>query len=351
MQGDIIPYSTTTLLGVQTRVIQPFSFWLQFFTQTLNFDTETISFEKVQINNRGLAPFVAPNVQAAYNRLDGYDAAQFKPGYIKEKDVVDINMPFFRQAGETPVSGSLSPNQRRAAIIAKLTQDHVTRIHNRFEWMASQAIQHAAIEISGERYTKSVLSFGRDPNLTLTTDWTEGKGGNGFNDIKRMRVLSNRLCGSEIRINIFGADAWDAFYKLHKEELKDLLDTRYRGSDTNITKLIDGFDGIEYVGDIVGLNGAGRIKVFINTMVYTDEKGATQYFQDQGSVVGIDPNAFSGVRCFGAIRDGRADYKSMEIFPKNWVNGEDPYEELIMHQSAPLMVPLAPNATYYIKAV
>lgn len=351
MQGDIIPYSTTTLLEVQKTVKQPFSFWLQFFGRTLNFETETISFEKVQINNRRMSPFVAPNVQASFNRLEGYDAVQFKPAYIKEKDVVDTNMPFFRQAGETPFYGSLSNEQRRQAVIAKFTEEHLTRINNRYEWMASQAIQFGSIKIEGDLYPTSILSFGRDANLTLTTDWSAGKGGNGFNDIKRMRVLSNRLCGSQVRLNLFGADAWDAFYALHKEELKDLLDTRYRGSETTITKMLDGFDGIEYVGSIKGLNGAGRIEVYINTCVYEDENGATQFFQDQGSVVGIDPSAFVGVRCFGAIKDGRANYKAMEIFPKNWVGGEDPYEEFIMHQSAPLMVPLTPNATYYIKAV
>lgn len=351
MDGDIIPYSTTTLLEVQKNVKEPFSFWLQFFGRVINFETETISFERVQLNNRRMSPFVAPNVQASYNRLDGYDASQFKPAYIKEKDVVDINMPFFRQAGETPFFGSLSPQQRRDAIIAKMTQDHLVRINNRFEWMAAQAIQHGSIEIESELYPRAFLSFGRSPNLTLTTDWSAGKGGNGFNDIRRMRVESNRLCGSQVRLNIFGADAWDAFYALHKEELKDLLDTRYRGSETTITKLLDGFDGIEYVGSIKGLNGAGRIEVYVNTSVYVDDNNETQFFQDQGSVVGIDPAAFIGVRCFGAIRDGRANYKPVSIFPKNWVGGEDPYEEFIMHQSAPLMVPLTPDATYYIKAV
>lgn len=351
MQGDIIPYSTTTLLAVQKTIQQPFSFWLQFFKQVLNFETETISFEKVKINNRRMAPFVAPNVQASYNRLDGYDAAQFKPAYIKEKDVVDINMPFFRQAGETPFFGSLTPEQRRQAVITKFTQDHLTKINNRFEWMAAQAIQHASIEIESEKYSRAFLSFGRDAGLTLTTDWSAGKGGNGFADIKRMRTLSNRLCGSQMRTWMFGADAWDAFYEMHKDQLKDLLDTRYRGSETSFTKLLDGFDGIEYVGSIKGLNGAGRMEVYINTCVFEDEDGSTQFFQDQGAVVGIDESAFTGVRCFGAIRDGRANYQSFPIFPKNWVGGEDPYEEFIMHQSAPLMVPLTPNATCYIKGV
>lgn len=351
MAGEqIIPYSTTTLLKVQQVVKNPFSFFLQFFPNQINFDTETISFEKVVVDNRRMAAFVAPNVQAGLNRIDGYDARSYKPAYIKEKDVVDINIPFFRRAGETPVTGSLTPQQRRLAVIAKFTQEHITKIQNRWEWMAARALLDGAIEINGDRYTRSYLSFGRDPGLTLTTNWKDPNA-NAFNDIKRMRVLSNRLCGTKITTNIFGADAWDAFCALHKDFLKDLLDTRFRGSDTKYSKLVDGYDGVEYVGEIVGLNGAGRMQVYINTATFEDDNGEMQYVQDQGSVFGVDGSAVQGVRCFGAIRDGRADYKAIPIFPKNWIGNDDPFDEFIMHQSAPLMVPMVPNATYYIKAV
>jgi len=55
-----------------------------------------------------------------------------------------------------------------------------------------------------------------------------------------------------------------------------------------------------------------------------------------------------GVRCFGAIRDKKAGYQALEFFMKNW-EIEDPSHEYIMSQSAPLMVPKEPNATYSIK--
>ena len=346
----IIPYSSTTLLEVQRLVKDPFAFFLNFFQRQINFETDTISFEDVVIDNRRMAPFVAPNVQAGLNRLEGYNASQYKPAYIKEKDVVDINMPLFRQVGETPFTGSLSLNQRRNAVIAYMTEQQVQRIKNRWEWMAAQAIMFGSITIQSERYPKCVLDFGRDAGLTLTTNW-KAAGANGFNDIKRMRQLSNRLAGTRITKNFFGADAWDAFCELHKDQLKDLMDTRYRGSETNFSKLLDGYDGIEYVGVIKGLNGAGSMEVYVNTATYLDDDGNTQYVQDQGSVFGIEENAVNGVRCFGAIRDGRANYQAMPIFPKNWVGTEDPFDEFIMHQSAPLMVPMVPNATYYIKAV
>lgn len=347
---NLTPYDIVTLLGVLRRTDLPTYFFQQLYGRQINFETQKIYFERVYRNRKGLAAFVAPNVQAALNRQEGYTAEAHAPAYIKEKDTIDINMPFYRLPGETPVTGSLTNEQRRQAWIAELTQQHLTKINNRFEWMAARAAIDAQIVIESERYPRAVLDFGRNPGLTLLTDW-KAAGANGFNDIKKQRRLSNQLTGSKITTNIFGADAWDAFYDLHKAELKDLLDTRFRGSETNITRMLDGYEGMEYVGVIQGLNGAGRMDVYINTSTYIDEKGQTQYYLDQGSVFGYSEAMFDGVRCFGAIKDGRAGYKAIDIFPKNWVGQEDPFDEYLMHQSAPLFVPGEPNATYLIKAV
>ena len=42
-----------------------------------------------------------------------------------------------------------------------------------------------------------------------------------------------------------------------------------------------------------------------------------------------------GLRAYGAILDGEADYVPAEYWPKNWVE-KDPGVEQIMTQSAPL---------------
>ena len=57
-----------------------------------------------------------------------------------------------------------------------------------------------------------------------------------------------------------------------------------------------------------------------------------------------------GVRGFGAIRDKRAGLQALEVFSKMWEE-EDPSVEYLMSQSAPLMVPRNPNATFKIKVV
>lgn len=351
MADDIIqPFDMVTLGGVLRRTELPIYFWQQFYTRQINFETQKIFFEDVFRSNKKLAAFVAPNVQAGLNRLEGYQTEAYAPAYIKEKDVVDINLPLYRMPGETPVTGSLTNEQRRMAWIAELSEQHRTKIYNRFEWMSAKAAIYGQVTIESEKYPRAVLDFGRDPGLTLVTDWTAA-GANGFQDIKRQRLLSNQLTGSKITTNVFGADAWDAFYTKHQAELKDLMDTRYRGSDTTISRMTEGYEGNEYVGVIQGLNGAGRMEVYINNATFENERGETEYHLDQGSVWGVSESMFQGVRCFGAIRDGRAGYRPIDIFPKNWVGQEDPFDEYIMHQSAPLFVPGEPNATYLIKAV
>lgn len=350
MPDVINTFDTATLLGLITRTEEPTYFWQKFFTRQINFDGNKIYLERVFRRNKKLAAFVAPNVQAGLNRLEGYSAEAVSPAYIKEKDIIDINLPFVRRPGEALVTGSMTPEQRRQAWIAEYADQHVTKIKNRWEWMCAQAVINASITIESERYPKAVLDFGRDPSLTLVTNWNAA-GANPMADIYTQRRRANALSGARITTHIFGADAWAAFYKVHKEELKDLMDTTRRGSDTTITRLWDGYQGMEYMGTIVGLNGAGRIEVWVMSEQFENDEGEMEYFLDQGSVLGIAESLFDGVRCFGAIRDGRAGYQAIDIFPKNWVGNEDPFDEYIMHQSSPLFVPGEPNATFLIKAV
>src|SRR5699024_9589435 len=143
-------------------------------------------------SQKKLGAFVAPNVQAGLNRLEGYSSEAYAPAYIKEKDVVDINLPLFRLPGEAPITGSLSNEQRRQAWITELSAQHRRRIHNRFEWMAAQAAITGQITIESKRYPKAVLDFGRDANLTSAPDWkTTTTSANPMKDIKDQRVLSN----------------------------------------------------------------------------------------------------------------------------------------------------------------
>ena len=138
MADVITPYGTATLLGLLRRTENIQYFWQNLYTRQINFDTAMIYLERVYRKNKKLAAFVAPNVQAGLNRLEGYTTEAVSPAYIKEKDVVDINLPFVRRPGEALITGSMTPEQRRMAWIAEFSDQHETKIRNRWEWMSAK---------------------------------------------------------------------------------------------------------------------------------------------------------------------------------------------------------------------
>lgn len=340
-------FTTYQLVQVQRKVKSLPAFFLSWFPRQINFQEDAIAFDKVSVNYQDLAPFVAPNVQGRVIRQEGFNRAAFKPAYVKPKSIVDPNMIIPVQAGETPASGQLTFEQRRNAVITYLLAKHRAMHENRWEWMAAQALIYGFVDIEGEDYPKVRVDFNRSASLTITSDWT-APDANPLEDIKAARKLANEesLSGAVIRDWVFGGNAWAKFYEIHKAELDDLMDKNKRGSETEVTKLWDGLEGVEYMGEIQGVNGAGLIRIWVNTQRYRDANKQMQHMFPQGAVLGLSA-AVDGVRCFGAIMDKKAGYQAVPYFPKNW-ESEDPSVEYLMTQGAPLMVPADPNSTVLI---
>lgn len=348
MAGNI--YDTTTLLSVmsQQKVIQPF--WLSFFPTQINFDTEDIAFDRVSNDYRRLAPFVAPNVQGRVQGMSGYDTVSFKPAYVKPKDVVDPNMVIPRQPGEALGTGSLSLDQRRNAVIAEILKQHRTKLTNRNEWLAARALIDGAVTISAPDYPSVTINFRRDAALSTTllgTSRWDNVAATPLNDIKTMKQTANAKSGVKITRLVFGATAWDLFTQ--RVDLRSLMDNNYGGLETRVTRMYDGYEGQEYLGVIQGLDGGGRIEAWLDTSKYVDEAGVEQFFLDQSTVVGVS-QMIEGVRCFGAIKDFKAGLRPLEVFTKMWEE-EDPSVQYLLSQSAPLMVPKRPNASFRIKVI
>lgn len=346
MAGQI--YDLSTLLPVlEVQKTLP-SYWLSYFPTTMTFDTDEILWDKVFKDGRKLAPFVVPNVQGRVSGTEGYDSRSFRPAYIKDKNVIDPTQPFKRRAGEALATGSLSPEQRRDALVAQYLADQKQRLANRFEWMAAKAIIDGKITISGEDYPSTLVDFRRHASLTITLSgaalWSANTSA-PLADLKSARVAANYRSGARISRVVFGADAWDLLTT--RVDLRSQMQTQIDGYGTRVTMMTDGYEGYEYMGTIQGLDGSGRLECWVNTAKYVDDTGAEQFIQDQKTVVGIS-DAVRGVRCFGAIKDKNARYQPLEMFPKMWEE-EDPAVEFMMTQSAPLMVPVEPNATFSIK--
>lgn len=337
-------YDTHTLLGVVRRVEPPNLFWLNLcFNREVLFDSEWIDFDIID-KGRRLAPFVAPMAQGKPMLQKGYMTRRFRPAYIKPKDNVDPRRLIKRQAGEA-YNGELSMEQRRQAVIADITVTQRDMILRRHEWMACQAILNDSVEIKGEDYPAVTVDFGRNSNQTLaltgTDAWDDASKTNVLDDLDTWVSRVHRASGYAPTQIIMGLEAWAVFKS--KDQVKDALETR-RGSTSTMETTLGNGEAIQYKGMI------GPLPIWTYSETYDDNDGNAVEMMDPESLVLINPAGVEGIRCFGAIMDPKAGYRPASMWPKNF-SSEDPPAEFVMTQSAPLMVPMRPNASMRVKVI
>ncbi len=350
--GTIGVFDTTTLLSVLRTQKAPMTWWRdKCFTKQINFTAEKIAFDRVNTDYRRLAPFVAPNVQGKVMTREGSDMLAFKPAYVKPKHIVSPDDVLARVPGEALGTGSLTLEQRREAAVADIMLRHKHMHAMTQEWLAARAIIDGTVTIVGEGYPSVTVDFRRHADLSVTllttAKWDAPTTATPLDDIKALRIRANALCGATIRDIVFGANAWALFSGF--TEVTDLLNKQVRGSESDYSKMTDGFeDSVEYLGSLQGAGGAGLLRLWLYSGKYMDDTDTQQDILNTNTVVGVDFAMVEGHRCFGAIMDGKAGFQALDMFPKHWET-EDPWAEYIMTQSAPLMVPKQPNATFKLR--
>lgn len=341
-------YDTSTLLGVMRdddMMEPPSNYWLTLcFPGTVQFDTGEIDFSKIQ-ENRKIAPLVVPTAQGVPIYSAAEERGVVKPAYIKPKDPVSASRVIRRAAGFGELNNStpMTPQMRYMAIVSDILRQHRRAIERRWEWMASEAIQHGSVTLEDENYPRKVIDFQRAANHTVTLTSGNFWGDSGVSILGLIETWKKRKRrakhgGVTNRITV-GADAWDVMRQ--DTEIRDLLKTDYRpgqqgGLDLNLG-VMEGLE-VEYVGRL-----NGTTDVYVYSDYYEDEDGTTVDFMSPQDVVLTSPSV-GGIRCFGAIQDINANFQPLAIFPKMWPQ-QDPSATFVMSQSAPIMVPMNPNAT------
>lgn len=345
-------YTSVDLIGVLEVQLRPIAFWLEtFFTEQFNSEDELIAFDKISPNYRKMAPFVAPNVQGKVMSLEGHTTHSFRPAYVKPKHVVDPDTALMRKPGERLMGRTLSNQQRYDATVAKILADHRQLHTNRQEWLAAQALIYGQVTISGEDYPARTVNFNRNANLTEvltgTAQWDEPTAtstADPLGDIAEMRSRVKNLGGGVVQDVVFGTAAYANFIRF--PEVVELLDKTVKGSDSELSRLSNSFnDSVEFMGTVAGLRGSGLFRIWVYSGTLQADNGSTIQLLQPNDVVGVAKESFRGVRCFGTIKDMDANLRAIEYFPKMWKN-EDPSVVYIMTQSAPLMVPMNPDATF-----
>ena len=352
-------YDTMTLIGVQNRQqIDPL-FFLQFFPDEITFTTEKIAFDEISEDRYILAPFVAPHVEGRVMARGGFDTRSFKPAYVKPKHDVDINQQFKRRAGETPMLGSLTPQQRYDATIAENFRVEREMIERRINWMCAQALVNGSVVVEGEDYPRVTIDFNRDADLTevltSTARWGESAA-DPLGDLGVKLKLARKLSGGRITDIIMGDSAYERFYA--NADVKALLNTQYRigGSqaDHGIFLAAQTDKEAELKAVMTGNDSATSLRIWTYAGYFHSRDATTGvltegYYIDPNAVVGVG-NKLAGVQCFGAIKDPNAGLRAMRMFPRIVdKKQDDPAKEYTLTQSAPLPVPLEPNNSFKLQ--
>ena len=351
----VVPiYNTTTLLGIyrdDRRMAPPVSYWLSnFYKQEALFETEDIELTKLS-DIRKLAPLVVPTAQG----VPIYSAAErrttVRPAYLKPKDPVSASRMIRRAAGAAELNSGrpLSPMQRYNFIVADIVKQHRYAIERRWEWMAAEATIKGAVTLEDDRYPKTVVDFGRDPAHETVLGGGARWGDAGVSilqSIESMRSICRKASfgGPTNRLTV-GGDVWEVMRQ--DTEIRDLLKVDYRPSNNGMglnLGLLEGLD-VESVGRL-----SGTLDVYVYSDYYQDrDSGTTIPYMSPKDIV-LTGNNINGVQAFGAIQDISAQFRPVKVYPKMWPE-QDPSVMMIMHQSAPLMVPVNPNNTFHSTVV
>lgn len=360
-QNPYEPWQRSRLLGVMRDVKREDWYFGQFFPDSNTFlsDEDYIDFEKLPIHSRKLAPYVLPKGRGLSVYDDSSRSYRFRPANVVVEESVDDDKGLQPLAGIDasmlhPELNLRDPMIRRELLKAQMTAMAMASIRRRWEHQRARSIIDGYLDItylSGETFH---VDFQRNAGHTevLTSGNRFGDSGVSIVDtIQRVLDTMNNaeFGGVPVRITM-GGGAWSVMRK-DLEILKAMDGFRvYNVAMIERGVVSGGVNGgkVFKVGEIgVGGNSGQAIELWVNNETYTGP-GNTQvrYVGINEMVFTSTPEAIMGVSAFGRIKDIDAKFQAIPIFGKNFVTGERVKVEQMSFESAPLMVPINPNATY-----
>lgn len=337
-------YSLGYLNGVVDSLKRTPAFLLNtFFSQIVLAEEDTVFFDvETDGTKRRLAPIVHPLVPGKLVESRGYETKSLKPAYIKDLRVHDATRPFKRAVGDTIGTGSLMTNAQRAELaIRRDMVDQVEMLTRRMEVWASQILRTGTLTMNmlmpdGAEKT-IVLNFGRSADLTITLGAGAYWGTAGVDPIADLESWSMDVLqksGSSIRNIVMDPEAWTVFRNgaLLNKKL-DLL--RVKSGEIDLGTIPD---HVQYKGN------DGTFDYWVYADWYIADGASTETpMLPKGTVLGVGD--IMGIRHFGAIKDSKAGFQAREYFVKSW-EVEDPSVRNLLMQSAPVLAPYRPNASF-----
>jgi hypothetical protein len=313
----------------------------RYFPNIQSETTEEIHFD-VMDGVRRIAPFVSPLVEGQIVETLNYKTSTYKPAYIKDKRVFDMHRPLKRLAGEQ-LTGTMAPAARLRALIANDMTDQVNMMNRRLEVMAGEVLATGKVTIVGDKYPQAILDFGRAVGNTVIASPLWSTTSNPLDDLQNWSQIVLKSTGVMLTDVIMTVDSWIAFR--NNTNVKDRLNLqRVLQTMPTMTQAAQIEEGGVFMGNADGFN------IFVYSGWYVDPAdGVEKAILPVGTLLMCSP-AMEGVRAFGAIRDEEAGLQAVPYYVKSWIE-PDPSVRFIMLQSAPLLVPYRPNASFKAKVV
>lgn len=347
----------TNEMHVVVRNIKPRTrlFTSRLFPNFYQSQQDFVHIDQIPVETDLVAPIVSPHLPGRPVSLEGTRTVSLTPSYVRLMTPVEPNGLFsaVENRAAFALEGDLMKrhNANRGAIIEK----HVRMIENRWEMMAAEAAISGRLTIESEGVPMSTVDFGRDPALTVSkadgARWDDA-GVSVVDDLEEMISMVHDVSGARPTWAIAGKDVASRLRRKARtdgDELKDLMDTRYGTDGTSITRGLSLPGEVRPVGSISGL-----IDIYEYSQVFRYERNdrSIAVFKPLGdNEIALFCDDIIGIQAFGAIKNLAANYAARPIFGRNYIADGTPQKEIVAHESAPIMIPGAPNRTLKAKVL
>lgn len=336
-------YYTTAQVVAAAQALDRFNPWLRdtFFPNVRTFETEEILFDKLG-RRKQIAPFVSPNLPGKERKQRSRSVRAYTPPYVKPKASLNPNGSQARRAGEA-YGGALSMLSRHEMQVLETLADHENEITGREELMCAQALQTGQVVCVGDGINDTI-SYGRDAALTDALLTSARWGESGVKPLASIRAWGRLVAeksGAAARRVVLGYGAAELF--LADADVREILDNR-RSGDGNSARMAGGATGgeddvVNFIGQIDG------VEYWEYLQTYETDAGVSTHYWPQFGVGLVAPGVMMGHMTYGAIKDVKA-MRAEQRFAKQYEE-DDPSVEVILTQSAPLPVPVEPNASFF----
>ena len=338
-------YTTRQLLAT-TKQFPPVSLSLvdMFFPARYLSVTEKIALDKID-EDRKIAAYVSPLVAAKSSLSAPRRVEEYTPPSVIEMDQIRVDEITHRLPGED-FSTPLSPEARHAAILQEKRFRQIQRISRRYIQQALSVLTTGSIVVSGDDHPPDQIDFGRDASLTVTLSganaWSSSTS-DPIGDLESMSDAIADLCGATSTNVVMGLGAWSLFRNNEAVQKQLNINRLPELTALNADPATNGR----------GLRSRGRFGDFdISTYAesWQDDSGVLQKFMPTNGVIIGGPD-IRGTIAFGGValveNDTTVVYAG-EIIPDHF-SQKNPDGEFLRSQSRPLVIPVEPNASAFLK--